>query len=145
MTVSDAELLERFPDVLIDHDNKEFYRGWLNRQLVMPRCEDCGTWIAEQRPICAECWSFNITHAPLSGRGRIHLLTWLYQGPPAPGVDYSSPHPVAAVELDEQPGLRFTSTILGVREGDIVIGDAVELDWIERYGAPYPVFRKAED
>ena len=142
MPISDAELLDSFPDVVISHDDKEFYRGWLSRRLVLPRCRECGSWQGTRRPVCAECWSLDIDHQPVSGGGTVHLLIWLHQGPPAPDVDYASPHPVATVELDEQAGLRYTSTILDVHEGDVHIGDRVELAWIERYGAPFPVFRK---
>jgi hypothetical protein len=45
------------------------------------------------------------------------------------------------VELDEQPGLRFTSTVAGSANEAITIGSRVRLDWIERAGVPLPVFR----
>ena len=48
------------------------------------------------------------------------------------------------VELEEQPGLRLTSTVIGSPNDDIVIDAPVELDWIERDGAPLPVFRLVE-
>jgi uncharacterized OB-fold protein len=68
------------------------------------------------------------------------MAIFLHQGPPAPGVDYSSPYPVVTVELDEQPGLRFTSTVVGAPNEAIRIGAPVELGWIDRNGAPFPVF-----
>jgi hypothetical protein len=77
----------------------------------------------------------------VSGTGTIHLATFLHQGPPAEGVDYSTPYPIVTVELDEQPGLRFTSTVVGGAPDEIEIGRRVELDWIERAGVPLPVFR----
>ena len=79
----------------------------------------------------------------VSGAGVIYLLIFLHRGPPADGVDYRTPHPVATVELDEAPGLRFTSTVVGAANEDIAIGKRVTLDWIERGGAPMPVFRLA--
>lgn len=65
---------------------------------------------------------------------------FLYQGPPAPGVDYSTPYPVVTVELEEQVGLRFTATVVDADNGDIRIGKPVRLDWRERSGSPMPVF-----
>jgi len=66
----------------------------------------------------------------------------LHQGPPAPGVDYSAgPHPVVTVELEEQPGLRFTSTVVGTPAADLAVGQAITVDWIQRNGVPFPVFR----
>ena len=71
----------------------------------------------------------------------IFMLVLLHQGPPADGVDYSTPHPVVTVELDEQAGLRLTSTVVGVANDEIGIGRRVEVDWAERAGEPLPVFR----
>jgi uncharacterized OB-fold protein len=77
----------------------------------------------------------------VSGAGTIYLVVFLYQGPPAAGVDYSTPYPVVTVELDEQVGLRFTSTVVGADNDRIFIGERVALDWIDRNGTPLPVFR----
>ena len=139
-TVSDAELLAALPDTLIDHDNKEFYRGWLEHRLVINRCADCGYWHHPPRPICPECWSRRVEPTEVTGRGTVHLLVRLHQGPPAPDVDYSQPHPVATVQLQEQDGLRFTSTVINCPPEDVKVGMPVRLAWIERWGAPYPVF-----
>ena len=94
--------------------------------------------------MCPSCWSWNVVATPVSGRGTVHLLMKLHQGAPAPGVDYvAGPHPVATVELVEQPHLRYTSTIINCPAEKLVIGLPVELTWIERYGAPFPVFQPA--
>lgn len=142
-TISDEDLVKRFPDTPLDHDNKAFYAGWLDRQLLINRCGDCGHWHHPPRPLCPECWSFNVVPTEVSGRGTVHLLIRLHQGPPAPDVDYSTPHPVATVELPEQEGLRISSTVINCAPEEIHIGMPVELAWIERYGVPYPVFQPA--
>jgi hypothetical protein len=77
----------------------------------------------------------------VSGDGTIFLTLFLHQGPSAEGVDYSTPYPVVTAELDEQPGLRFTTTVVGANNEAIRIGERVGLDWIERGGVPLPVFR----
>jgi len=140
--LTDEELVDRLPDVLMDGDTTAFYRGWLERELLLNRCADCGTWHHPPKPVCPECWSADVVPTAVSGRGTIHLLIWLRQGPPADGVDYATPHPVVTVELVEQPGLRFTSTVVGVRMGEVAIGDPVELTWIERGGEPFPAFAR---
>ena len=140
--VSDEELVLRFPWVQVSHDDKHLFRGWLDRELRIQRCQDCGRFHHPPKPICPECWSWRLVPTPVSGRGVIHLAMFLRQGPPAPGVDYArGPHPVVTVELEEQPGLRFTSTVVGAPLDAIRIGAPVELAWIDRYGAPFPVFR----
>ena len=68
----------------------------------------------------------------------------LHQGPPLEGVDYAaSPHPVVVVELEEQPALRVTSTVVHCDPAMIAIGMPVQLAWIERDGVPYPAFEPA--
>ncbi|EIT70833.1 MULTISPECIES: Zn-ribbon domain-containing OB-fold protein [Hydrocarboniphaga] len=146
--ITDEQLLERYPGVRIEHDNKAFYRGLLNRTLLMDRCGDCAHWFHPPRPICPKCWSRNIQPTAVKGSGTIHLLIFLHQGPPAPGVSYDTPHPVATVELDEQPGLRFTSTIVGTPNEELAIGQRVRLGWVDRRtGAdpkPVPVFERVD-
>ena len=78
---------------------------------------------------------------PVAGTGTIHLAVFLHQGPPATGVDYATPYPVVTVDLDEQPGLRFTATVVDSTQEQIAIGRRVSLDWIERDDVPVPVFR----
>ena len=105
MTGDDETVLERFPAVRLDHLNKRYYQGLLRHELLAGRCRACGTWHTPLRPICPSCWSAEVSPVPVSGRGTVHLLTFLHQGPPAPGVDYSGGFPLAAIELAEQGGL----------------------------------------
>jgi uncharacterized OB-fold protein len=81
-----------------------------------------------------------VTPTPVSGSGEIFMNIFLHQGPPAPGVDYSTPYPVVTVELEEQVGLRFTATVVDAGNDDITIGRSVRLEWRERGGSPMPVF-----
>jgi uncharacterized protein len=144
MSVSDDELVGLFPGHPITHDNAEHYRARLHRQLLMNRCQACGRWHAPPKPLCPECWSFDVKATPVEGSGTIFMAIFLHQGPPAPGVDYAVPYPVVTVELDEQPGLRFTSTVVGCDNDAIRIGARVHLTWIERSGSPMPVFELHE-
>ena len=145
-SIDDETLVERFPWVQIDHDTKYLFRGWLDKELLINRCDDCTRFHHPPKPICPECWSSNLTPTPVSGRGVIHLAMNLHQGAPAPGVDYSKgPHPVVSVDLEEQEGVRFSSTVIDCPLEDVQIGRAVELTWIERYGSPFPVFRLRQE
>lgn len=140
--IDDAMLVERFPYAQLDHDNKYLFRGWLDRRLLLNRCDDCARFHHPPKPICPSCWSSSLTPTKVSGRGVIHLTILLHQGPPAPDVDYAkAPHPVVTVELEEQAELRFTSTVIDCPLEEVRIGLPVELAWIDRFGAPFPVFR----
>jgi uncharacterized OB-fold protein len=139
--LTDEELVGRFAGYVLDHDNKAVFRGRLEHRLLVNRCADCGLWHQPPRPMCPRCWSTNVAATEVSGRGTIFMAIFLHQGPPAEGVDYATPYPVVTVELDEQEGLRLTSTVVGAPNEEITIGRRVDLDWIDRAGSPLPVFR----
>jgi len=143
--LDDAALVARFPGVQLTHDNKVHYRARLDHRLLVNRCADCGTWHEPPAPVCPSCWSRHVIATPVSGRGTIHLAIFLYQGPPAEGVDYTTPWPVVTVALDDAPGVRVTGTVIGAPNDDIAVGRAVELDWIDRAGTPVLAFRLATD
>ena len=139
-----ASPIARFAGHGINRDNASHFVGWLERRLLINRCGECGRWQHPPRPMCAACWSWDIEPTEVSGRGTIHLLMHLHQGPPADGVDYTAGHPVVTVELDEQESLRLTTTVAPDFPPALLrIGTPVELDWIERDGTPMPVFRAA--
>jgi uncharacterized OB-fold protein len=160
--VSDAELFDRFPGIQLDHVNKHFYRGILDGELRLSRCDDCGHWHYLPKPRCPACLSANLTPTAIQGTGTIYLLTFeppgrvastdqdetltntghLGGGRVADGSDPTRPRPIVTVELDEQAGLRFSGALIGTDADDVAIGDRVELDWITRAGHPYPVWRK---
>jgi uncharacterized OB-fold protein len=137
---SNDELVQCFPGEPITHDNADHYRCRLRRELLLNRCADCGVWHAPPKPVCPECWSPRVLATSVTGNGTIFMAIFLHQGPPAPGVDYSTPYPAVTVELEEQEGLRFTSTVVGARNEEIRIGESVRLEWIDRAGVPLPVF-----
>jgi uncharacterized protein len=142
--VTDEELVRLFPGHQLSHDNKAAYRGRLDRVLLVNRCGRCGRWHEPPKPVCPTCWSTDVVPTPVAGTGTIFMAIFLHQGPLAEGVDYSTPYPVVTVELDEQAGVRFTSTVAGATIDEICIGRRVRLDWAVRNGAPMPVFRLAE-
>ncbi len=142
-TLDDAALVAAYAPLVVDQDTAPYFRGWLARELRVARCADCGHRFLPPRPGCPECWSASVGPEAVTGAGTIHLCMLLHQGPPAPGVDYSAgPYPVVTVELAEQPGLRFTSTVVGSPPDALAVGQAVTLDWIDRGGVPFPVFRR---
>ncbi len=126
---ADTELLDAFGGVRIDHDNAAYHRGLLERRLLINRCDECGVWHHPPRSVCPRCWSRSVTPTDVAGDGFIALVTILRQGPPQPGIDYAAGHPLVAVELDEQPGLRVAGTIVGTPAGQLRVGDRVRVLW----------------
>ncbi|MES2631406.1 MAG: OB-fold domain-containing protein [Pseudomonadota bacterium] len=142
------QVLDAFPDVLIDHDNKHFYQGLLDKRLVLNRCADCGTWHGEPlRAICSQCHSWNIQPQAVSGNGSVYMLTLLHQGPAVEGVTYDPPLPLAVIELDEQKALRVSGKLIGGPSdpADLsAIGKRVRLVWPAGQIAPRLSFEIVE-
>jgi uncharacterized OB-fold protein len=136
VTISDREVFERLPGRRIDHDTVDFFRGWLQRRLVLSRCGACGRWRRPPAPVCPSCWSDDMRPAEACGDGVIHSLTLLRHAD-------GEPRPLAVIELAEQPGLRVTATIVGCPPSGLRIGLPVRLTWIERGGEPSPAFTPA--
>jgi uncharacterized protein len=144
MTVSDDDVFKKFPDVLITYDNIEHYRGLLQRRLLINRCDDCSHWIYPHRPLCPQCWSWSVTPTEVSGRGHVHLFTEIKH---TRANDQAGQRQGAVVligvELAEQPGLRYLSTVDGIAFADLRHDMPVELTWTERDGLAVPAFRPA--
>jgi uncharacterized OB-fold protein len=121
--MSDLEVFERYPGRPIDRDTIAFFRGLLERRLLVNRCGDCGRLHQPPGPVCPACWSDDVSPTEVSGRGTVHSFS----------------RPVVVVDLDE--GVRATATIVNCDEPRI--GMPVRLTWIERDGAPVPAFEPA--
>jgi len=137
---SDDEVFAYFHDVKIDHDNIAHYRGLMAKKLLINRCDDCGNWIYPHRPLCPKCFSWNVTPTPVSGKGRLYMYTLIMQSRD-PDKPLTEPIPAAAIELFEQPGLRYLSRVVNCPVEALAHDMAVELTWIEESGRFWPAFQ----
>jgi uncharacterized OB-fold protein len=140
--ISDQQVFERYPDVHIDRDNIEHYRGLMGGKLLINRCHDCGWWIYPHRPLCPECLSWKVSATEASGRGRLYMYTLLQQSRD-PNRPLTQPLQVAAIELDEQPRLRYLSQVVECPIEALRHDMALELTWIEIGERRWPAFRPA--
>jgi uncharacterized OB-fold protein len=144
-TPSDEEVLAAYPRDQVDHDTKHAYRGYLQRRLLVNRCSDCGQWHLPASASCPSCWSTAVVPTEVSGRGTVLFAIRLHQGPPAEGVDYTTPYPVVTVDLEEQEGVRVTGALLGCRPEAVRGGLPVVLAWTVRGDSVYPAFAPARE
>lgn len=137
--IDDFTVFELYPDIQITHDNVEHYRALAEKQLVINRCQDCGYWIYPHRPLCPECWSWNVKPEEISGLGTVFMFTLLYQLRDPQSMIHE-PVNVAAVELAEQKGLRYLARIVNCDPQDITHDMPVRLTWIEQGNLEWPAF-----
>jgi uncharacterized protein len=137
--IDDYTVFELYPEIQITHDNIEHYRALAERRLVINRCGDCGYWIYPHRPMCPECWSWNVKAEEVSGQGTVFMFTLLYQLRD-PRSMIHEPVNVAAVELSEQKGLRYLARIVNCAPEDIAHDMPVRLVWLEDGNLEWPAF-----
>ena len=129
-----------WPIPQITDENGAFWTGGRDGELLIIRCTSCGYWIHPPTPRCPQCLSDAVEPQAVSGRGTIYSYTINRQAW-VPGLEV--PFVIAMVELDEQPGLRLMTNIVGCPTEEVEIGMPVEVAFVERGEAFIPVFHRA--
>ena len=84
----------------------------------MQRCTRCAAWIFYPREQCPNCFSQSLEWQKVSGRGRLHSYTTVYQ-PGHPAFNDDAPYVFASVQLDE--GGRMPTNIIGIAHDQVKI------------------------
>lgn len=132
---------ERPPRVM-DAYAERFWEFTRQRELRLQRCADCTRFRWPPGPVCDGCVGEDYTWDKVSGRAT--LLSWvIYHRPYFP--QYSAPHTVLMVELDEGP--LFVTQPHELETDGLRDGLAMEVDWLDgedQHGEyRLPVFRPA--
>jgi len=99
--------------------NRFFWTGGEVGELRFLRCDDCGTFVHPPVPVCPTCLGRSLRPHAVSGRAVLTTFTvnhhaWM------PGPEL--PYVVAIVDIDEAPGVRLTTNIVGVEPDAVQIG-----------------------
>ena len=108
----------------ISDDTRFFWDGARAGKLLIQRCKGCGELRHPPGPVCPSCHSFEWDTVESSGRGTVYSFVVMHY-PEVPPFDH--PNPIVLVELEE--GTRLISQILGVKPGDVKIGQAVQVEF----------------
>lgn len=111
--------------------SRPFWKGLMDRKVMLQRCRDCSHTFHYPRILCPQCMSQSLDWVQASGRGTLYTYT-ICRRPTHPVFADESPQLMAVVELEEGP--RMTSTLVNVAEDEISIGMALE-----------PVFERNEE
>jgi len=122
-------------------ENEHFWQGGREGELRFLRCDGCATFVHPPAPVCPDCLGRALTPGAVSGLGRVQTFTVNHQ-PWIPG--FEPPYVIAIVELDEQPGLRLTTNIVGCAPEVVSIGMRVRVVFEERDAVWLPLFEPAE-
>ncbi len=122
-------------------ENVPFWTGGAKGELRIARCRSCSHWIHPPLPVCPRCRSRDVVPERASGRAEIVTFTvnhhaWF------PGQQV--PYVLAIVELQEQPGLRLTTRLVGFEPKDVRIGLAVRVRFEQVEDVWLPLFERDE-
>lgn len=111
-----------------DGESAPYWAAAKAHRFELPHCAACSTWIFPPRALCPTCWT-EPEWKPVSGRGTVYTFAIMrdsfMKGFPPPYV-------IAEVDLDEQPGLRLLTNIVGCDVDAVRIGMPVEVTFEDR-------------
>ncbi|MEU8697879.1 bifunctional MaoC family dehydratase N-terminal/OB-fold nucleic acid binding domain-containing protein [Streptomyces sp. NPDC048680] len=133
------------PRPVINRDNAGFWKGVAAHQLLIQRCDACGTLRFPWLPGCNDCGSSAWETVEASGEGTVFSYVVMHH-PPFPAFSTSEgaePYAVALVELAE--GVRMVSNVVGVPYDKVRVGMPVRLEFLRTDPElELPVFRGSE-
>jgi uncharacterized OB-fold protein len=103
----------------------EFWEATQRHELVVQRCNACGTFQFGPEWLCHACRSFDLGWQQVSGRGRIYSWERAWY-PVHPALQSKLPYLVVLVELPDAGNVRMVGNLLGDPQQEVAIGAAVE-------------------
>jgi uncharacterized protein len=115
-------MVDKRPPPVITERTAAFWRGGAVGELRIQRCQNCHWWLHPPLPMCPRCHGRELEPEVVAGTGTVYSFTVnRYQWTPS----LEPPYVIAEVELDEQPGLRLLTSIVGCDE--VTIGMPVRV------------------
>lgn len=101
-----------------------FWEGCKRGELLIQKCQDCGTFIFYPKMYCTNCLSSNLEWTKASGKGKVYTHMTVYGFQP---TEFSEdvPYVVAVVLLEE--GVRMMSNIINCGTEEVSCNMPVEV------------------
>ena len=112
------------PIPVITPEMRPFFEAAKRHQLVVQRCQQCGTYRFPAREICSNCLSRAAAWVPVRGAGEVFSYNVMHQVY-HPGFADEVPYAVVVVKLAE--GAKMNSNLVGVPPPAIRIGMRVQV------------------
>ncbi len=118
--------------------NEWFWTAGRDGVLRFARCPACRAWVHPAEPRCPVCHDGVPAPECVGGMATVVAVTvnvqpWLVGFPP--------PYAIAIVVIDEDPGVRLTTNIVGCPPEEVHIGQRVAVEWDHQADVWVPVFR----
>jgi uncharacterized OB-fold protein len=102
-----------------------FWEATRRHELVVQRCNACGTFQFGPEWLCHACRLFDLGWQKVSGRGRIYSWERAWY-PVHPALQNRLPYLVVLVELPDAGNVRMVGNLLGDPQQEVEIGAEVE-------------------
>ena len=110
-----------------DEVSKPFWDACNERRLIVQHCAACDRLQYPPQAACAGCGSAaQLTWREVSGRGRINGYSVMYQSRVVP-LQADQPFNIAVIELEEDPAIKFLSSLPGTPLDEVPVGARVEV------------------
>jgi uncharacterized OB-fold protein len=114
-----------------DEVSKPFWDACNERRLIVQHCAACNRLQYPPQATCAGCGSGDqLEWREVSGRGRINGYCVMYQSRVGP-LQADQPFNIAVIELEEDPAIKFLSSLPGTPLEEVPVGAAVQVDFQE--------------
>jgi uncharacterized OB-fold protein len=100
------------PEAMRDGLDREFWEAAKRYELVVQKCNSCGTFQFGPEWICHKCHTLDVGWHRLSGRGRVYSWERVWH-PAHPALKSACPYIVVVVELPDAGNVRMVGNLLG--------------------------------
>lgn len=116
------------PKPVPEPDTQAFWDAVAERRLVVQRCDACGHWIWQPRPVCPRCHADSPAWTDVSGSGTV--VSWTVIHPPVlPVWQEAVPFTLLLVELDDAPGVRMVGQLVDAEGARVQGSPPAEVDF----------------
>ena len=113
------------PEPTRDGLDREFWEAAKRHELVVQKCNSCGTFQFTPEWICHKCHTLDLKWHRVSGRGRIYSWERVWH-PAHPALKSACPYKVVVVELSDAANVRMVGNLLGDPKIDVPFDAEVE-------------------
>ena len=101
-----------------------YWEGTRRGELMVQKCNACGTWQWGPEWICHRCLSFDLDWTTVARQGRIYSWERAWH-PVHPALRGQPPYVVVLVELPHAGNIRMIGNLVDAPTGDVPIGAPV--------------------
>jgi len=114
-----------------DEVSKPFWDACNERRLIVQNCTTCNRLQYPPQKTCANCASDAcLEWKETSGRGRINGYSVMYESRVVP-LQADQPFNIAVIELEEDPAIKFLSSLPGTPLDEVPVGAPVRVEFQE--------------